>query len=125
MQYEVAASVQILPWGFKFWSLICDIQYEVATSVSILPFLVVLLGDRGADLGPLLGVSLGSCVDTSVFEGPFGGPGCSFGISFGCQCEVLRWKVAGSGQNLQNRTPLQCQAHVAQKVSSGCGRCAS
>ena len=51
-------------------------QYEVATSVSLLPFLGVLLGDRGADLGPLLGVSLVSCVDTSVFEGPFGGPGC-------------------------------------------------
>ena len=52
------------------------VQYEVATSLSILPFWGVLLGKRGADLGPLLGVSLGSCVDTSVFEGPFGGPGC-------------------------------------------------
>ena len=53
-----------------------SLQDGVATSVSILPFLGVLLGDRGADLGPLLGVSLGSCVDTSVFEGSFGGPGC-------------------------------------------------
>ena len=64
--------------------LTCDVSclfYELC-SMRLPPlcryfrFWGVLLGDRGADLGPLLGVSLGSCVDTSVFEGPFWGPGC-------------------------------------------------
>ena len=70
-------------------------QYEVATSVSILPFWGVLLGDRGANLGPFWVSVWGPVSILPFLRVLLGARDADLGSLLGVSVS-LRWKVAGS-----------------------------